>query len=1038
MMTPYRYLLTVLLVLACTIAYGQQDLDFTITANLLTGKKVLKVRRDFSDPYAWVLTSNNGVYRVNSITLTIDDYTAKFSAYSNLRFIDIAGLNQDDVFIAANSTNVIEYKNGALKKIGSSDGMVGAVNSIGVSNFDAVTGRGKLLIGTATGRGVFDPATGQLNYFSNPNITDIKIFESTYRTQVYKENTYDPPDPQQYPIIISGYQNAQEAYIYQVNESGPNVTTVYVTLQAVTAIPGYGSDIFWGNEKGMFQEAVQNFYNPNPPYGHYLDNTGVNKITAIYGLTSLGNPNYANPPFTLTKENLLIGTAKGLYFSNSMYGNYDGSSLRTFSLFHFDQLGNVAVNDVCVSGTASNYLDTPAGCEGGIWLASDNGLYLIKPDYGKYFDPKQMLKAASFNIPNGDNLAETTICGGSSVDLVLNQYDVQNNGIQWYKNGNILPGANLATLSVKTAGDYYALIYASCENIHAETNHLKVSVTQVPVFSFNYPDKIQNCNDDPVTLKTDDKPGYSYRWYTNGVLNGETSPAFTVTQTGKYKVEVSACTDSWVPSKEIEVDLVHLPVPVINADKAKYCTGENAILTVNAATEPDYEINWFSDGNKLTADKNKTSITTTINGKYTVTISSKIAACTATSNQQQITFTPAPVFTFNYPDALRYCDGTPLTLKAEGSTAYQYRWYKDDALTGDLTPSLAITRAGKYKIEVSSCDGSWVPSKEVSVDFVSLPAPVIIPDKPSYCIGDNATLSIPVPADPAYTIKWFKDNVLLPAANNTTSLPASIAGDYTVSIVSNHPNSDGTTCSQTSAAQSISFNPPPTISIQKIIKTTLCDGQTVDLKVSYNNGTVKWSTGDTNDQITVSSPGTYKATVTSSAGCPSDASVDVLFFSNPVLNIANAELCEASHKTVTLTAPAGLQTYVWNGQPGGETFIAYHAQTVTLTVTDVNGCQATQEILVTDDCPDVKVPNTFTPNNDGVNDTWEISGLAYDPTAVVKVFTRYGQEIYESKGYGKPWNGEYRGKKLAAGVYYYIITIKNGKQTFSGPVTIIY
>lgn len=1038
MMMPCRYLLTVLLVLACSIAYGQQNLDFNITASLLTGKKVLKVKRDFSDPYAWVLTSNNGVYRVNSTTLTIDDYTSKFSAYNNLHFIDIAGLNQNEVFVAANSTNVIEFKNGALTTIGAADGLAGEVNSIGISSFEAIIGRDNLLIGTSTGRGIFYPATGQLSYYSNPDITDIKIFESTYRTLVYKENTYDPPYPQQYPIVISGYPNSQEAYIYQNSESGQNVTTVYVTLQAVITNPGYDSDFFWGNEKGMFQEGFLNVNNPNPPYGHYLDNIGVNKITAIYGLTSLGNPNYANPPFTLTKENLLIGTAKGFYFSNSMYGNYDASSLRKFSLFHFDPLGNIAVNDVCVSGTASTYLDTPTGCEGGIWLASDNGLYLIKPDYAQYFDPKQTLKAASFNIPNGDNLSETTICGGSSVDLVLNQYDVQNNGIQWYKNGNILPGANQATLTVKTAGDYYAVIYASCENVHVETNHLKVSVTQGPVFTFNYPDKIQNCNDDPVTLKTDDKPGYSYRWYTNGVLNGETSPAFTVTQTGKYKVEVSACTDSWVPSKEIEVDLVHLPVPVITADKSKYCTGENAILAVNAPTDPGYEINWFSDGNKITADKNKTSITTTINGKYTVTISSKIAACKATSNQQQIAFTAAPIFTFNYPDALTYCDGTPLTLKAEGSAAYQYRWYKDGVLTGNLTPSLAITQAGKYKIEVSSCDGSWVPSKEVSVVFVSLPVPVITPDKPSYCIGDNATLSIPVSADPGYTIKWFKDKVLLPAANNTTSLPVNTAGDYTVSIVSNLPNSDGTICSQTSAVQSISFNPPPVISIQKIIKTTLCDGQTVDLKVRYNNGTVKWSTGDTNDLLTVSSPGTYKATVTSNSGCTADASVDVSFFTNPVLNIANAGVCEASRKTVTLTAPAGLQTYVWNGQQGGETFTADHAQTVTLTVTDANGCQATQQIQVTDECPEVKIPNTFTPNNDGINDTWEISGLAYDATAVVKIFTRYGQEIYESKGYGKPWNGEYRGQKLAAGVYYYIITIKSGAQTFSGPVTIIY
>jgi gliding motility-associated-like protein len=131
-------------------------------------------------------------------------------------------------------------------------------------------------------------------------------------------------------------------------------------------------------------------------------------------------------------------------------------------------------------------------------------------------------------------------------------------------------------------------------------------------------------------------------------------------------------------------------------------------------------------------------------------------------------------------------------------------------------------------------------------------------------------------------------------------------------------------------------------------------------------------------------------------------------------------------------------SYTWNGQTGTETYVADHPQTVTLTVTDVNNCQASQEIHITDDCPDVKIPNAFTPNGDGINDTWVIAGLGYDQTSLVTVFNRYGQQVYESKGYGTPWNGENAGKKLPTGTYYYIITIKNGTQRYSGSVTIIY
>jgi gliding motility-associated-like protein len=138
-----------------------------------------------------------------------------------------------------------------------------------------------------------------------------------------------------------------------------------------------------------------------------------------------------------------------------------------------------------------------------------------------------------------------------------------------------------------------------------------------------------------------------------------------------------------------------------------------------------------------------------------------------------------------------------------------------------------------------------------------------------------------------------------------------------------------------------------------------------------------------------------------------------------------------------LTAPAGLASYTWNGQIGTNTYLVDHPQTVTLTVTDANGCQATQDIQVADECPDIRIPNAFTPNGDGINDTWDIIGLEYDQTAMVRVFTRYGQQVYQSKGYGRPWNGEYKGKKLPTGAYYYIINMKNNNQTLSGEVTII-
>lgn len=1035
-------LLLLILILFATETYAQQDVDFHLNTHLLSGKKVLKVKRDFYDPYLWALTSNNGVYRINSLTMAVDDYTPAFAAYNNLQFTDIAGRSQDTVFLATNSTDVIEYKKGILRTIGPPDGLSGTINEVGMDHiYETITGTiydglKFLMVATTTNTYYYD-CVNEVVYNTGLDPANNHLYETTYRTEDYSNaaSTYSY-DPTKEMITADHTQNTlfMGDLWHNIPEFGYHINTAYYTTGSYHSY-SYGFndvlylDQLWGTENGLFQNNFDASYFLTSAYAHYLTGIKVKKVTSIYGLLAFGTETTQG----LTKENLLVGTDQGFYFSNSGYLKYIGGGLRDYNTFTLDKdIGNQVINDVCVNATSY----TKTICEDAVWVAASDGLYCLKPDWGAYLGG-QKLKAVGFD-GQPDTLSSIKICAGTSITALINNNAYSGTSFQWYKDGQELSAESKDSLVINSDGDYYAVLYDPCSPLHLESNHLKVQVISAPVFSFNYADKLQYCDSTQTTLKTDNNPGYHYRWYTNGALDGDTTYNYTVTQSGKYKVEVSACTNSWVSSKEIEVDLINLPLPAITANKLKYCAGDQAILTVNTPTDPGYTINWYKDGSIVAADLDKTTITVTTNGNYTVTINSKIAPCSQTSAVQQITFKAAPVFTFNYPDELRFCSGTPVTLKAEGDPAYQYRWYKDGILTGDTGPSLSITQTGKYKIEVSSCDGSWVPSTEVQVHIINLPMPVITTDKPAYCIGDDAKLSLAIAADPTYTINWYKDNTPLSAYTNQTSITTTGGGSYTVTIVNNQPNSDGTTCTKNSSAQTIVFNPPPTASVQKIVRTTLCDGQTVDLKVNYNAGTVNWSTGQVTDQISIKQSGTYKVTVTSTAGCATEESADVQFFPNPILNIPNTAVCVPSHKTVTLTAPAGMSTYTWNGQQGANIYVVDRPQTITLTVTDANGCQATQDIQVADECPDIRIPNAFTPNGDGVNDTWNIVGLEYDQTALVRVFTRYGQQVYQSKGYGTPWNGEYQGKKLQMGAYYYIVNTKNGTQTLSGEVTIIY
>jgi gliding motility-associated-like protein len=85
----------------------------------------------------------------------------------------------------------------------------------------------------------------------------------------------------------------------------------------------------------------------------------------------------------------------------------------------------------------------------------------------------------------------------------------------------------------------------------------------------------------------------------------------------------------------------------------------------------------------------------------------------------------------------------------------------------------------------------------------------------------------------------------------------------------------------------------------------------------------------------------------------------------------------------------------------------------------------------------ITVPNTFTPNNDGINDVWEIRFLDRYPGSRVEVYSTTGQPIWKSVGYSKPWDGTSQGRPLPAGTYYFVVDPGNGDAKIAGYVTIL-
>jgi len=110
-----------------------------------------------------------------------------------------------------------------------------------------------------------------------------------------------------------------------------------------------------------------------------------------------------------------------------------------------------------------------------------------------------------------------------------------------------------------------------------------------------------------------------------------------------------------------------------------------------------------------------------------------------------------------------------------------------------------------------------------------------------------------------------------------------------------------------------------------------------------------------------------------------------------------------------------------------------------MTVTDMNGCQVIDSVIVeplNETC--LIIPNAISPNDDLINDEWNIGMKELYPQMEIRVFNRWGETIWRSeKGYPKPWDGKSNGSHLPVDSYHYIINLHNGSKPIVGNITIV-
>lgn len=145
---------------------------------------------------------------------------------------------------------------------------------------------------------------------------------------------------------------------------------------------------------------------------------------------------------------------------------------------------------------------------------------------------------------------------------------------------------------------------------------------------------------------------------------------------------------------------------------------------------------------------------------------------------------------------------------------------------------------------------------------------------------------------------------------------------------------------------------------------------------------------------------------------------------------------------ITVSATGGTGTLIYRLNNSAENtegiFTNLQAGIYLLTITDEQSCEMENPVSIEiTELPCLTVPEFFTPNNDGINDTWEIDAISSYPSALINVYNRWSKLVFASRGEYTPWNGTYESKELPQDSYFYYINLNDGSKPQLGHVTII-
>ncbi|MBL7909874.1 MAG: gliding motility-associated C-terminal domain-containing protein [Bacteroidia bacterium] len=485
----------------------------------------------------------------------------------------------------------------------------------------------------------------------------------------------------------------------------------------------------------------------------------------------------------------------------------------------------------------------------------------------------------------------------------------------------------------------------------------------------------------------------SYLWNNNSTL---ATLNISPTVTSVYSVigtnALNGCTNIAVQT----ITVNNMPIVSISGIN-KLCAGQSSTLQASGATT----YTWNNGANTSTL-----LITPSSTSSYTIVGSNSAFGCTNTA-VYTITVDPLPTLSINGISSI--CSGKSTTLIVTGADSYFWNTNQTRD-TINVSPTINSIYSVKGTNTLTGCSNT--ASFAITVNQnpqLSVNGPAVI------CKDESAALTV----TGANTYTWNQTIV----SNSIVTSPITLT-TYTVIGLNTITGCLGTTIYNLDVA------PMPNVTITG--KTIVCDGEPLAFTANGASSYL-WNSTYTNTTLafTPTASGTASLTGFNSFGCKNTATVN--YTVNPVTKasfITDSVLidCIYNYRIIGVNNPL-IKTYTWyiNSDFKSNANELYYPinqnkeETVFLTITNIYGCKSDFNRRIS---PDnlyenlIYVPNAFTPNSDGLNDTWYIAGECFE-NSTCYIYNRWGQLLHTLENKYDTWDGSYKGHIVKDDIYTY-------------------